>query len=114
MSDEFLYLTTRGRKSGEPRDIEIWFVALEGRHYMISERREASHWVQNIQHDPAVTFSVGTRADRASTLPLVRARGRVVSDAAEPDLARAVRALMDAKYRWSDGLVVELSPETAA
>jgi hypothetical protein len=32
-----------------------------------------------------------------------------VLDEDEPDLVRAVRALMDAKYAWSDGLVVELS-----
>jgi hypothetical protein len=27
----------------------------------------------------------------------------------EPVLVREVRALMDAKYRWSDGLVVEIA-----
>jgi hypothetical protein len=31
----------------------------------------------------------------------------------EPDLVAAVRALMDAKYGWSDGLVVEVAPEHA-
>ena len=28
----------------------------------------------------------------------------------EPALAAAVKALFDAKYGWSDGLVVELTP----
>lgn len=110
MAEQFLYLTTTGRKSGEPRRIEIWYVERGGRHYMISERREESHWVKNIQHDPAVVFSVGTRADPTAGLPATRATGRVVDDGEEPELARAVRALMDAKYGWSEGLVVELSP----
>ena len=110
MDEHFLYLTTTGRTSGEPRRIEIWYVAHGGRHYLISERRGESHWVRNIQRDPAVTFSVGTRADHAASLPPTRATGRVVEDRDEPELASAVRALMDAKYGWSDGLIVELSP----
>jgi deazaflavin-dependent oxidoreductase (nitroreductase family) len=110
MEEHFLYLTTTGRKSGEPRRIEIWYVERGGRHYMISERRGESHWVKNIQHDPAVTFSVGTRADPGAALPPTRATGRTVDDREEPELANAVRALMSAKYGWSDGLIVELSP----
>jgi deazaflavin-dependent oxidoreductase (nitroreductase family) len=110
MAERFLYLTTTGRKSGEPRGIEIWYVERGGLYYMISERREESNWVKNIQHDPAVTFSVGTRADQGEALPSTRATGRVIDDGEEPELARAVRGLMDAKYGWSAGLIVELSP----
>src|SRR5258706_8175891 len=44
MTEPFLYLTTVGRTSGLPRTIEIWFVSLGGRHYLVSERRDASHW----------------------------------------------------------------------
>lgn len=111
MDDHFLYLTTTGRTSGEPRSIEIWFVEHEGRYYLVSEHREASHWVKNLQRDPAVTLTVGTRLDRTAARPPTRATARVVRDADEPELARVVRALMDAKYRWSDGLIVELAPE---
>src|SRR5689334_15463718 len=110
MAERFLYLTTKGRKTGEPRRIEIWFVEHKGRHYIVSERREESHWVKNIQKDPAVTFSVGTRAAPGEGVPPTRALGRVVRAEEEPDLVREVRARMDAKYRWSDGLVVEIRP----
>jgi hypothetical protein len=41
MAERFLYLTTTGHKSGLPRRIEIWFVGHAGRHYLVSERREA-------------------------------------------------------------------------
>jgi deazaflavin-dependent oxidoreductase (nitroreductase family) len=111
MGEHFLYLTTTGRKSGEPRSIEIWFVERDGCHYVVSERREQSQWVKNIQHNPAVTFSVGTRGNRQAMRPEVHARARVISPDGEPALAAAVRALMDAKYRWSEGLIVEFKPE---
>jgi len=101
--EQYLYLTTTGWKTGNPHTIEIWFVARDGRYYIVSEHRERSHWVQNIRHNPAVTFRVGTATFRGI--------GRVVDREAEPDLAAAVSALMDAKYDWSDGLIVELTPE---
>jgi deazaflavin-dependent oxidoreductase (nitroreductase family) len=110
MSEHYLYLTTRGRTSGKPRSIEIWFVERGGCFYIVSERRRESQWVKNIENDPAVTFSVGARGDEE----IVRARGhataRMVLPEGEPDLAAAVAASMDAKYRWSDGLIVELRP----
>jgi len=99
---QYLYLTTRGWKTGRDHTIEIWFVAHGGRYYMVSEHRERSHWVQNIRREPEVAFRVGDRR--------FIGRGRVVDPAAEPELAGAVAALMDAKYEWSDGLIVELEP----
>ncbi len=99
----YLYVTTTGWKSGQPHEIEIWFVAHSGAYYMVSEQRERAHWVQNIQRNPAITFRVGDQHYSGT--------GRAVDPAAEPELAAAVRALMDAKYDWSDGLIVELKPE---
>ncbi|NLF78022.1 MAG: nitroreductase family deazaflavin-dependent oxidoreductase [Chloroflexi bacterium] len=101
---QYAYVTTTGWKSGNPHTIEIWFVAYDGRYYIVSEHRERSHWVQNIRRNPAIAFRVGDRH--------FRGRGRVVDPAAEPELAAAVCALMDAKYDWSDGLIVELHPES--
>ena len=42
----------------------------------------------------------------------VEATARVVEDEREPELAREVKALSDAKYAWSDGLIVEIAAET--
>jgi len=104
MPDEaqYLYLTTTGWRSGNLHTIEIWFVAHDGRYYLVSEKHEQSHWVQNIRHNPAVTLRVGE-----ITCP---GTGRIVDPAQEPGLAAVVSALMDAKYEWSDGLIVELTP----
>jgi deazaflavin-dependent oxidoreductase (nitroreductase family) len=100
---QYLYLITTGRKSGLPREIEIWFTAREGRFYLIAEHRERANWVQNIRRDPRITVRVGDRR--------FAGRGRVLEEAAEPDLWQAIRALSDRKYGWSDGLIVELEPD---
>jgi deazaflavin-dependent oxidoreductase (nitroreductase family) len=62
LADEsYCYLTTTGRVSGEPREIEIWF-GLEGETlYMLSGGRDRSNWVRNLQRDPKVTVRIGDR-----------------------------------------------------
>jgi deazaflavin-dependent oxidoreductase (nitroreductase family) len=53
--DDFCYLTTRGRVSGRPHEIEIWF-ALDGRTlYLLSGGGDSSDWVRNLRADPSVT-----------------------------------------------------------
>jgi deazaflavin-dependent oxidoreductase (nitroreductase family) len=100
---KFLYLTTIGWKSSQPHEIEIWFVEYNGRYYLVSEHREKSHWVKNIQHNPAISFRVGQDSFEGV--------GRVVDPQTEPDLAAQITQLMDTKYEWSSGLIVELAPE---
>ncbi len=101
---DFLYLTTTGRRTGLPREIEIWYVELDGRYYLISELRERADWVRNSVAEPRVRFRIGRHGvDREG-------RARVVRDAADPSVASAVKARFDATYGWSDGLVVEVTP----
>ncbi len=100
----YLYLTTTGWKTGQPHQIEIWFVAHKGQYYLVAETRDKAHWVQNIRRHSAVTFRVEGKTFQGT--------GRVVDPAQEPGLAAEVRALMDAKYDWSDGVIVELSPSS--
>ena len=104
MDTPFLYLTTVGRKSGRPREIEIWFTERRGRYYVIAETRERAHWVQNILAEPRVLFRVGAAR--------FAGRGRVVDPAKEPELSLTVQALSEEKYGWGDGLVVELTPDS--
>ncbi len=107
MTDEpaVLHLTTTGRRTGRPREIEIWFTRRDGRWYVVAETGERAQWVRNLRADPRVAWRVGS--DRIAGV------GRAVDAAREPDLARAVRALSEAKYGWGDGLVVELVPSHA-
>lgn len=101
----YLYLTTIGRKTGLPRQIEIWFVDYDGAFYLCSEARGQSHWTQNILADPRVLIQIGDREAEAWD-----GIGRWVDAAQEPELVSKVSTLMDAKYSWSSGLFVELRP----
>ena len=100
---EFLYLTTKGWKTGTPHRIEIWYVRHQGRFYLVSQFRDQSHWVQNIKHDPDVTFEVGPNK--------FHGQGRIIRAGADLELTVAVSKLMNEKYQWSDGLIVELRAE---
>jgi deazaflavin-dependent oxidoreductase (nitroreductase family) len=85
--EEYCYLTTIGRVSGRPREIEIWF-GLAGRTlYMLSGGRERSNWVRNLTREPRVRVQIGAHA--------FDGRARIVEEAEED--ARARRALLD-KY----------------
>ena len=56
--DDYCYLTTRGRVTGDPHEIEIWF-ALDGETlYLLSGGGSASDWVQNLQAGQSVTVRV--------------------------------------------------------
>lgn len=98
-----LYLTTTGRRSGRPREIEIWFTRAGGRYYLVAEHGARAQWVQNLGVEPRVSVRVGRTR--------VAARARIVERAAEPDLHQAVRRRSVRKYGWGDGLVVELTPD---
>jgi len=104
--EQFLYLTTRGRKSGRPRPIEIWFTqrtagSQKPRFYIIAEYPTAN-WVQNIRAHPAVQVRVAGQS--------FSAHARVICATDEPSLNHAVQELSRQKYGWADGLVVELIP----
>jgi deazaflavin-dependent oxidoreductase (nitroreductase family) len=99
--EDFCYLTTTGRVSGEPREIEIWFGLVlpetaprpPGRGatlYMLSGGQDRSNWVRNLLREPSVTVRIGslTRPGRA----------RVVEEPEEDEMAR--RLLYD-KYSKS-------------
>ena len=72
-------LTTTGRRTGEPRRVEIVFHAIDGR-IVISgmPRREKRAWLANIEADPRVTIHL--KRDVVADLP---GAARVVTDEAE-------------------------------
>lgn len=47
-----LKLTTRGRKSGKRRNVEVWFVYEDGRLLLLAH--EDSHWWKNVAKHPRV------------------------------------------------------------
>jgi deazaflavin-dependent oxidoreductase (nitroreductase family) len=96
-----LYLTTVGRRTGLPREIEIWFVIWSGRLYLFAEMREAAGWVKNIRRNPSVAVRVGECRSEATARVLDRHSDRRLWDQVAPIARR--------KYGWSDGLPVEIT-----
>lgn len=99
--EQYLYLTTRGRKSGRAREIEIWFTERQGRLYVIAEY-PTSHWVQNLHADSAVQVRIEERSFAASA--------RILGQA-DAHLRDEIQGLSRQKYGWGDGTVVELIPD---
>jgi deazaflavin-dependent oxidoreductase (nitroreductase family) len=104
-SEKFLYLTTRGRNSGRPREIEIWFTRHTGHFYVIAEYA-TSHWVQNLRAHREVQVRVAGNA--------FGARARILLLDTDAPLIAAVQELSRRKYGWGEGLVVELAPAASA
>ena len=92
-AEAFCYLTTMGRRTGLPREIEIWFGAQGETLYLLAGLGERAHWVRNLRANPAVRVRIGgsTYAGRA----------RVVEHGTEEDTA--ARALLLGKYRGTYG-----------
>lgn len=99
----YLYLTTIGRKTGNSHEIEIWFVEYGGHYYLMSEFPDRSDWFKNIRQNPSVSFRVGSRSAEP-----IAGSARMIDSTHSPELAAAIARLMDAKYGWSGGQIVEL------
>lgn len=97
-----LYSTTQGWKTGRQHKTEIWFVSYADRYYVVSERKEKAHWVQNIIHHPKIMFTVNSKSFEGIT--------RAVDKLAEHKLTKHISSLMDTKYGRTNGLIVALTP----
>jgi deazaflavin-dependent oxidoreductase (nitroreductase family) len=58
-TEEYCYLTTTGRRTGNPHTIEIWFAVDCDTVYMMAGGRETSDWVQNLIANPSVRIQIG-------------------------------------------------------
>ncbi|HEY6072903.1 MAG TPA: nitroreductase family deazaflavin-dependent oxidoreductase [Anaerolineales bacterium] len=60
--EEYCYLTTQGRRTGNPHEIEIWFTVRGRSIYFLSGGGEESDWVKNIRNQPAVHVKIGSQS----------------------------------------------------
>ena len=98
----FLYLTTVGRTTGLPRQIEIWFVRSGDCFYILAEHFDRTQWVKNIRRNPRAHVRVGEEEFEATARVLDRQR--------DADLWQTAQRLAEKKYGWGAGLPVELTP----
>jgi deazaflavin-dependent oxidoreductase (nitroreductase family) len=92
--EDFCYLTTTGRVTGRPHEIEIWFALVPEAYtlYMLSGGGDRSDWVKNLRCYADVEVRIA--GERFG------GRAREAKDAEEDELAR--RLLVE-KYESSPG-----------
>src|SRR5689334_3121017 len=91
--EDFCYVTTKGRVTGNPHEIEIWFVVQENSIYLLSGGGDKSDWVKNLLKDPVVTVRIAKHTFIGSAHP--------AKNQAEYS---PVRYMMAEKYQeWEDG-----------
>jgi len=92
--EEYAYLTTRGRRTGAPHTVELWFSPVGTAVWFVAGGGTSSDWVANLVADPSVTVRVGehTFAGRART---------ETGDAGDAGVARR---LLASRYQgWEEG-----------
>jgi len=94
LADEpYCYLTTKGRVTGEPRRIEIWFGLSGSTMYILAGDGAEANWVKNARKTPDVTIEI-----RGSAFA---ARARPVRDQAEAALAQRLLCDKYAEDEWA-------------
>ena len=100
--EEYCYLTTTGRVSRRPHEIEIWFGTQNNTLYLLSGN-ERSDWVKNLLKEPTVTVRIVNNTFAGTA--------RVVSDKEEELKARY---LIAEKYQeWEEGKTLSQWAQTA-
>lgn len=100
--EDYCYLTTIGRVSGRPHEIEIWFGTQRHSLYLLSGSHR-SDWVLNLSKDPAVKVRIASHTFQGTA--------RIVQDKDEDTVARY---LVAEKYQeWEEGKTLSQWARTA-
>ena len=102
-AEDYCYLTTTGRVTGNPHEIEIWFGLNDTTLYLLSGGREKSDWVKNLLKNPTVTVRIEKHTFAGVA--------RLVKDEQEETTARYMLA---EKYQeWENGKTLSEWARTA-
>jgi deazaflavin-dependent oxidoreductase (nitroreductase family) len=92
-NEDYCYITTTGRVTGKPHEIEIWFGMIGDTIYLLSGGGDKSDWVKNMRVQPQVEVKIAKKK--------FTGRARFEMDAEEES---RVRRLLAAKYQgWREG-----------
>jgi deazaflavin-dependent oxidoreductase (nitroreductase family) len=95
-NQDFCYVTTTGRITGNPHEIEIWFSLENNTLYILAGGGHASDWVKNTKKAPAVRVRIADRHFDGTA--------RIVTEAKEDALARRLLLEKYAPPRYSGDL----------
>jgi len=110
-SEPYCSLTTIGRSSGKPHEIEIWFTMVAGMLMLISGGGPNADWVKNLVAEPVARVRIGdvrlaVRATLQPTDPDVRLT-------AATGLAEKYAGQFDDAGSWVDAaFLVALDPQS--
>jgi deazaflavin-dependent oxidoreductase (nitroreductase family) len=96
--DDYCYLTTTGRRTGRPHEIEIWYAESDDRRtlYLLAGAGDSSDWVRNLRADAGCTVRLGSR-----DAPVIAATSRILDE--PDDEALAARGLVFEKFQPRNG-----------
>jgi deazaflavin-dependent oxidoreductase (nitroreductase family) len=66
--ESLVHLTVRGRKTGKPHTVKIWFAVGNDKIYVTSARGMDAQWVKNLRKNPDVTLQIGSTSLRGTAL----------------------------------------------
>ena len=102
-------LTTYGRKSGQPRRIEIWWFRINGQ-FIITGTAGRRDWLANVRANPSVIVHVDGR-DIETTVSLIEDRDRRLEVFNEPNTRwYSTQAQLDRLLDEAPMIEVHLSP----
>ncbi len=82
-------VTTIGRRSGNPHEIEIWFGVIGDTMYLISGNGPTADWYRNALANPLVSVRLSGEVHVG-----------VARDVSDPEERRRVGDMMGEKYQW--------------
>ena len=99
--DRIVDITTVGRKTGEPRRIEIWFERVDGRYYLTG-RPGVRDWYANLRANPDFTFHL----KQSAQADLIAHARPIEGD----EKTRVLAAIEEAVPHFRGGLDTDRSP----
>ena len=60
---DFCYVTTKGRRSGSPHTVEIWFALQDDVVYLLAGGTEESDWVKNLRATNEARLQLGRKVE---------------------------------------------------
>ena len=102
-AEEYCYLTTTGRVTGKPHEIEIWFVVHDNTLHLMAGGKYESDWMKNLLKNPSVSVRIANQTFAGTA--------RIVTDETEE---MKVRYALAEKYQeWEEGRTLSNWAKTA-
>ena len=102
-AEEYCYLTTTGRVTGNPHEIEIWFAVHDTSLHLMAGGKYESDWVRNLLKNPSVSVRIANQTFAGTA--------RIVTDETEEREARY--ALAEKYQEWEEGKTLSHWAKTA-